>query len=127
MSILIVGAGPTGLTTALELTRQGVNCEIVEKRTGPSKLSRAVGIMPVSIELLKPSGVGDRILDEAMHFRKLHFHENGRRILSIEFPEGTERPKMILGLAQDRTEAMMTKTLNGLGVQVKYGTEVVAV
>ncbi len=36
MNVLIVGAGPTGLTAAIELARQGVVPEIVEKRIAPS-------------------------------------------------------------------------------------------
>lgn len=41
-SVLIVGAGPTGLTAAVELARQRIVPNVIEKRSGPSGLSRAV-------------------------------------------------------------------------------------
>ena len=52
MKVLIVGAGPTGLTAALEFARQGVIPEIVDAKASPSGLSRAIGILPESIEKL---------------------------------------------------------------------------
>ena len=67
LKILIIGAGPTGLTAALEFARHGIIPEIVERRTQPSEISRAVGIMPESIEKLRQSGVGDIILKEGMN------------------------------------------------------------
>ncbi len=49
MDILIVGAGPTGLTAALELSRLGIKPTIIERRDSASTLSRAVGITPRSL------------------------------------------------------------------------------
>jgi len=52
MKILIAGAGPTGLTTGVELVRRGIQVEIIDRRDGGSTLSRAVGINPQSLEIL---------------------------------------------------------------------------
>lgn len=52
--VLIVGAGPTGLTAGVELARQGVAVQIIDRREGGSTLSRPVGINPRSLEILKP-------------------------------------------------------------------------
>jgi 2-polyprenyl-6-methoxyphenol hydroxylase-like FAD-dependent oxidoreductase len=41
--VLIVGAGPTGLTLACELLRRGVNCRIIDKAASPATTSRALG------------------------------------------------------------------------------------
>jgi len=78
MKVLVVGAGPTGLTAALELARNGVKPRIVERRTAPSELSRAVGIMPGTIEKLRPTGVGDSIVREAMPLRKIAMYRGGK-------------------------------------------------
>ena len=39
--VLVVGAGPTGLVTAIELRRRHIDCRIIERRSGPSHTSRA--------------------------------------------------------------------------------------
>ena len=43
--VLIVGAGPTGLTLALWLTRSGVPVRIIDKSDGPGETSRALAVV----------------------------------------------------------------------------------
>ncbi|MBJ6630431.1 FAD-dependent monooxygenase [Streptomyces sp. I5] len=58
--VLIVGAGPAGLALAAELAGFGVSCQVVDKRTGRSRLSRACTVEPRTLELLDMRGrVGD--------------------------------------------------------------------
>ena len=42
--VLIVGAGPTGLTMACELLRRGIPCRLLDKSDAPSQTSKALGI-----------------------------------------------------------------------------------
>ena len=60
--ILIVGAGPAGLTAALELTRRGFTPRIVEKDPRPHVESRALAINPRSMDILEPSGAAERLV-----------------------------------------------------------------
>ncbi len=55
MKVLIVGAGPAGLTTAVELARRGIVSDVIDLRESGSGLSRAVGITPASLEILRPN------------------------------------------------------------------------
>jgi 2-polyprenyl-6-methoxyphenol hydroxylase-like FAD-dependent oxidoreductase len=64
--ILIVGAGPTGLTAAVELARQGIIAKVIDRQDGPSQLSKAVGIMPASIRHLTASGAAEASRREAV-------------------------------------------------------------
>ncbi len=50
--ILIVGAGPVGLTLALALKRQGVTVRIIDKNDGPTDKSKALVIWPRTLDLL---------------------------------------------------------------------------
>ena len=65
VSILIVGAGPSGLTLATELNRRGIPCTIIDKATGPAPLSesRALAFNARSQAILAPSGVAGKITD----------------------------------------------------------------
>jgi len=60
--VLIVGAGPTGLTLACELLRRGVNCRIIDKAASPATTSRALGLQPRTLELFDTMGIIDRVL-----------------------------------------------------------------
>lgn len=62
MRALIVGAGPTGHTAAVELARFGILPDITERLPEPSPLSRAVGILPSSLRLLTPCGAATRLM-----------------------------------------------------------------
>lgn len=62
-SILIVGAGPTGLTLACELARRGINFRIIDKSTTHFKGSRAKGLQPRTLEVLEDIGVIEEILE----------------------------------------------------------------
>lgn len=59
---LIVGAGPTGLTLAVQLARYGVPFRIIEAAPGPQRGSRGKGLQPRSLEVFDELGIGDRIL-----------------------------------------------------------------
>jgi 3-(3-hydroxy-phenyl)propionate hydroxylase len=50
--VLVVGAGPTGLVTALTLAVNGVRCRIIDRRPSPTAASRALGCQPRSMEIL---------------------------------------------------------------------------
>ena len=79
-SLLIVGAGPTGLTAAVELARRGILARMIDKKTDPLPLSRAVGINAHSLALLEPSGVAERLLAAGIHVRELVVHDDERPI-----------------------------------------------
>jgi 2-polyprenyl-6-methoxyphenol hydroxylase-like FAD-dependent oxidoreductase len=60
--ILIVGAGPTGLTAALELSRLGIPVRLIEKALEPSTTSRAIGVQARTLELLQQRGLAEEMV-----------------------------------------------------------------
>lgn len=61
MSVLVVGAGPAGLTAAITLARSGVPVTLVERRREPSGLPRATVISTRSMEILRSWGLDERV------------------------------------------------------------------
>jgi 2-polyprenyl-6-methoxyphenol hydroxylase-like FAD-dependent oxidoreductase len=59
--VLIAGAGPTGLTAALELARLGVPVLIIDKMKAPATSSRAIGVQACTPELMELCGLGGRV------------------------------------------------------------------
>jgi 2-polyprenyl-6-methoxyphenol hydroxylase-like FAD-dependent oxidoreductase len=124
MHVLVIGAGPTGLTAALELRRRGIGAEIVDRRAEGLNLSRAVGILPASIDLLGPSGAAAELLAEGVAYDGLRLHQKDRLIADLRFAAVGDGDRFILGLPQDRTEAILAGRLAAHGGQVRYGMEV---
>lgn len=123
MKILIVGAGPTGLTVAIELARRGVQPTVVDRRDSASTLSRAVGITPRSLELLSHSGAADALIAEGIAMDGLRVY-HGKK-LNLEMALRSERafhPNLVC-LAQDRTEAILAGVLAEHGASVRYGMQ----
>ena len=58
-SVLIVGAGPTGLALALWLTGLGVRLRIIDRTAEPGTTSRALGVQARTLELYRQIGIAD--------------------------------------------------------------------
>src|SRR5450631_4095263 len=63
VDVLVVGAGPTGLTLAAILARAGVRYRIVEKSPVPSDKSRALVVHAKTLEILQKLGVADGLIE----------------------------------------------------------------
>jgi len=125
MKILIVGAGPTGLTAGVELARRGVDARIIDRREEGSTLSRAVGINPRSLEILEPSGVTAELLRRGVELRTIHVYREDNRLLSLPLAAAAKKHgrNFILALAQDETEAVLRDAFEREGGTIDYGTE----
>ena len=119
--VLIVGAGPTGLTAALELARRDVPVRIIERRDGPSPLSRAVGIMPWAMALLEQSGAANAVRAASQPTRRVEIWNGTRRVASLAMDVDPDPTVRLFCLPQNETEAILADELRKFGVEVEYG------
>ncbi|MFG1813520.1 FAD-dependent oxidoreductase [Kribbella sp. NPDC049174] len=83
MDLLVVGAGPTGLATALQAHDHGATVRLVERRTEAFRPSRAMIVHPRTLECLRPLGVTDELLGRADISPRAELHL-GRRRVSVQ-------------------------------------------
>ena len=125
--VLIVGAGPTGLTAALELSRLGVGVRIVDRAPERSLTSRALGIQARTIELLRVRGVGDELVQLGNPARSTTLYSAGTKLTAIELHRMPSQFNYVLMLAQSDTERLLTEQLNRQGVKIERGVELISV
>jgi 2-polyprenyl-6-methoxyphenol hydroxylase-like FAD-dependent oxidoreductase len=126
--VLVVGAGPTGLTLACELARWRVPVRIVDRAPRFPHGSRGKGLSPRSLEVLDDLGVVERVLASgATHivFRKYR----GTEVIAETDPEAgleatpdTPYPTALL-IPQWRVEEILRERLADLGITVEPGAE----
>lgn len=121
--VLIVGAGPVGLFLANELLRHGLRCQIIDKKTGLSTHSKALGIHIRSLEMFADSGFIDKILQRGHAVKGMIFKHQQQDIAAITF-EHTDAPyHHVIDLPQDETEAVLAEGLNQKDTAVLWQTE----
>jgi 2-polyprenyl-6-methoxyphenol hydroxylase-like FAD-dependent oxidoreductase len=127
VDVLVVGAGTTGLTLALQAHALGARVRIVERRTEPFRSSRATVMHPRTLELLRPLGVADALLGRADTAPAALLHLK-TRVVPVSLDglglAGTEYPHLSL-IWQADVEAVLLAELVERGVIVEWGTELV--
>ncbi len=125
-SILIAGAGATGLTAALELARRGFRPRIVDRDSGPVPLveSRALGVNARTLTLLSPSRVTDAILQEAQQIAHFRIVSKGRRLAELDTTTVVGPYSALHALAQGHTERLLLGKLSDYEVVPEWQTAV---
>ena len=119
--VLIAGAGPTGLTTAIELARRNVNVRIIERRTQPSTRSKALVVHARTLEFMDILGIADEMVSRGYTSPGIDFSSNSEKPLRASMYGLDTRFPFILVLPQAETEAILERRLNDLGVEVERG------
>lgn len=112
--VLIVGAGPTGLTMALELALHNISFRIIEKSPTPSDKSRALVIHPRSLELLNRHGLAETLVQESTVGTGARVYVNKKQTMEMDFSdlgfENTAYPRPIW-ISQADTESILASHL----------------
>ena len=120
---LIVGAGPVGLTMAIELARYGVSVRIVDKAPRRAEQSRALVVWSRTLELLDRAGCGAALAAAGFEVTAANILAGGKSIGRIDLGGDDTAHPYALMLPQCETERLLEAHLNGLGVQVERSIE----
>ncbi|MFJ1760838.1 FAD-dependent monooxygenase [Amycolatopsis sp. NPDC088138] len=132
--VLVVGAGPVGVSTALFLGRHGVRSLLVEQRASTSTLPRAPGLQARTMELFRAAGVHNEI--RALEVGDSHPYFEGGILQTRTFAEiddavvleapsldgPTVSPERVMGCGQDRYERVLAGLARDSGAELRFGT-----
>jgi 2-polyprenyl-6-methoxyphenol hydroxylase-like FAD-dependent oxidoreductase len=125
--VLVVGAGPTGLTLAGVLNAMGASVRVVDRQLDRVRDSRALAVQPRTLEVLRGLGVSHMLVERGNAAAQLRIHAGERLVPVRLFDVGLEDTAypFLLFISQAETEAVLNEHLAERGVQVERGVEFV--
>ncbi len=133
--VLVVGAGPAGLTAAITLARHGVDVLVVESHAGTSPFPKATGISTRTMELMRVWGLEERVRAGAMQvqpFLAVSDTLTGPTHTSVPFGYPTAEQALAVSpttpcyCPQDHLEPVLRDHLVDRGGRIRFGTELTA-
>ncbi|HEX3258952.1 MAG TPA: FAD-dependent oxidoreductase [Pseudonocardia sp.] len=133
--VLIVGAGPAGLATALSALRHGARVLVVERRAGPSTVPRATGISIHTMEVLRGWGVagaaqaGSVVCEPTVTITD-RLPDPPHEVVPLPWPPVREilaaSPALPAVIPQDHLEPVLVDEVRRLGGTVRFGAALTA-
>lgn len=126
--VLVVGAGPAGLTLALQAHAHGAGVRVIDRRPTAFRPSRALILHSRTLEVLRPLGVTQAVLDRADTAPAADLHL-GREVVQVRLADlalpDTAFPHLSL-IRQMDVETVLAQALADRGIAVERGTELVS-
>ncbi|MGY5308104.1 FAD-dependent monooxygenase [Nocardia gipuzkoensis] len=117
-SVVIVGAGPAGLTAAITLADAGVEFVLLDRLSEGANTSRAAVVHARTLEVLEELGIAEELVASGDVVARFTVHDGGRTLATIDFDGLPTRYPYTLMTPQDTTEAVLLKRLRKAGGDV---------
>lgn len=127
--VVIVGSGPSGMVTALELARYGVRSVVLESELQVSAGSRAIVFTRRSMEILQQVGVADRMVENGLPWQFGNSYYRGQRVFRMEAPhDADDRFGPMLNIQQQYMEQYLLEACEASDlIDFRWGNKVVKV
>ncbi len=112
--VIIIGAGPTGLSLAVQLLRYGIDFIILEKNEKTTHLSKAIVIQARTMEIFHETGLAEKAMELGRMTTAFNMYNKGKRRLRLDIAglgEGMSRFPFALSLEQSKTEKLLVDYL----------------
>lgn len=125
--VLIVGAGPTGLTLANALSTYGVPFMIVDKKDGPSRESKALAINIASQYGFELLGLGAKLGRSGNRLHRANILWRGRKQSAIDLRRLDFHISGFIAQPQSETESELAEAIEERGERIAWRTQVIDV
>ena len=126
--VLVVGAGPTGLMLANQLVRRGVRTRIIDRHSGPSLQTRALGVQARTLEIYAQLGIVSEAIELGKRATGANMWAAGRRTARVplgDIGKDLSPYPFVLILGQDDNERLLGDALRKSGLSIEWNTELV--
>jgi len=124
--VLIIGAGPTGLSLACQLIRYGIDFMVVEKKEAITPYSKAIGVHARTLEIFDQIGLADAAVEQGTLAQRARLLIDGELRGELEFGDvgrGMSPFPFVLMLEQSKTERLFYDYLQNHQKDVLWKTE----
>lgn len=116
--VLVVGAGPVGLTVAVALRLHGIDVTVIDRQAAGANTSRAAVVHPRTLEVLDEIGVTDRLSAHALHLDTFAIRDRDRVLMPLDFGTLPGRYRELFMVPQSSTEQVLLERFIELGGRV---------
>lgn len=121
--VLVIGAGPVGLTMANELTRRGISCRIIDKNSAPTDKSKALVVHARTLEVLDNMGLAANFVAAGLRAKGMKMWINGSLATTVVLGKIDSTYPFPLLIEQSTTEHLFIEHLAEQGIQVEREIE----
>ncbi|MGW6726966.1 FAD-dependent monooxygenase [Nocardia sp. NPDC055029] len=124
VDVLVVGAGPTGLTLATELRRHGISCRIIDRAANrPADQARALTMWDGALDVLARQGTAEAVRSRGIPMTAAKYFSGGKVVAQVPFGPAAANSASPVIITQPSVESAMIENLRALGVIVQWQTE----
>ena len=118
--VLVIGAGPVGLITALHLRHRGLKVQVVDKTRRTRIHSYALALHPRSLRLLDELGLADELIEQGHKVERVTMMEDGKTRLSLSLNDLPGSFPFVLVVPQRILESTLVAELSRRDVKVRW-------
>jgi len=113
--VLVVGAGPVGMFTALQLAGSGVAVQLIDQESRTAGRSYACALHPRTLQLLDEAGLAREAIQRGQRIDTVAFYEGAHRRAEVKLSSLPAEFPFVLVLEQSTLEDLLEKKLQERG------------